>query len=399
MLQALQRQRFVAVSRVSDEGALLRLSGAPLSVVWVNPSRGISMVGLGVCAEGGGEVSLPVELPAGPWFGGWGFDARRPWPDFDHERWVLPEVLAWWNGRQTVLLAFGAEGASTVELERRLDAVEEVEPIVTRAPVRRLGDGRAAYERLVGQALARLGPEVSKLVVARAIELESDAPFPERAVLKALEARNPSCWTFLVRGRDGAAFVGSSPELLCEARGRRYCTDALAGTAPADEGERLLASEKDQREHQAVVDELRARLDGFVTRLEVPPAPALKRLSQVAHLHTPITAQLREGVTALEVARALHPTPAVAGSPPARAQEWLGSHEDFVRGWYTGAVGAVGPDSVTLAVALRSAVLRGARATAFVGAGVVRGSTPESEWLETERKARTMLGALGVEDV
>lgn len=398
MFQPLNPQRFVAVSRVSDEGALLRLSGAPLSVVWVNPSRAIWMVGLGVCAEGGGGVDLPVDPPAGPWFGGWGFDANRPWPGFDHERWVLPEVLAWWNGRQTMLLAFGSKGTSTRELERRLDAVEEEEPIVTRAPVRRLSDGRAAYERLIGQALERLGPELSKLVVARTIELESAAPFPERAVLKALEARNPTCWTFLVRGRDGAAFVGSSPELLCEASGGRLCTEALAGTAPADEGERLLSSEKDRREHQAVVDDLRARLDGFVTRLEVPAAPALKRLSQVAHLHTPINAQLKGGVSALEVARALHPTPAVAGAPPAKAMEWLGAHEGFSRGWYSGAVGAVGPDSVTLAVALRSAVLRGAHATVFVGAGVVRGSTPESEWLETERKARTMLGALGVED-
>jgi isochorismate synthase len=356
------------------------------------------MVGLGVCAEGGGDVSMPVAPPAGPWFGGWGFDARRAWPDFDHERWVLPEVLAWWDRRQTTLLAFGPEGTAAADLERRLDGVHEVEPVVTRAPVRRTGEGREAYERLVEAALGRLGPDVSKLVVARAIGLESDAPFPERAVLKALEARNPTCWTFLVRGRGGAAFVGSSPELLCEASGRRFCTDALAGTAPAGEAERLLGSEKDRREHQAVVDDLRARLDAFVTKLEVPAAPTLKRLSQVAHLHTPIAAHLKDGVNALDVARALHPTPAVAGSPPAKAMEWLGAHEGFARGWYAGAVGAVGPDSVTLAVALRSAVIRGAHATAFVGAGIVRGSTPQAEWLETERKAKTMLGALGVED-
>lgn len=397
MLQPLNRQRFVAVSRVSSEGALLRFGPEPLSLLWVNPSRSVWMVGLGVCAEGGGEVALPIEPPAGPWFGGWGFDAARPWPHFDHERWVLPEVLAWWNGKHTTWLAFGPEGTPAAALERRLDAVVEQDPITTRARTRTVKDGRAGYEALVSAALGRLGPDLSKLVVARQLELESEAPFPERAVLKALEARNPASWTFLVRGRDGSAFIGSSPELLCEARGRSFSTEALAGTAAPDEGERLLSSDKDRREHQAVVDELRARLDAFVTKLDAPAVPGLKRLSSVVHLHTPITAQLREGVSALEVARALHPTPAVAGAPPAKAMEWLASHEGFARGWYCGAVGAVGADSVTLAVALRSALVRDRHATIFVGAGVVRGSTPEAEWLETERKAQTMLTALGVD--
>lgn len=396
MLQTRNSQRFVAVSRVSDEGALLRF-GAELSVVWINPSRSVWIVGLGVCAEGGGEVRLPIAPPAGPWFGGWGFDAERAWPGFDQERWVLPEVLAWWNGRQTSWLAFGPEGTPLDELERKLDAVQEQEPITTRAPVRRVGNGRADYEALVSKAVGALGPELSKLVVARTIEVESDVAIPERVVLKALEARNPQCWTFLIRGRDGSAFVGSSPELLCEANGRSFSTDAVAGTAPADRSEQLLTSEKDRREHQAVVDDLRARLDGFVTKLDVPATPQLKRLASIVHLHTPITATLRDGQSALDVARALHPTAAVAGSPRTKSLEWLRANEGFSRGWYCGAVGAVGAESVTLAVGLRSALLRGNKATVFVGAGVVRGSTPESEWLETERKAETMLAALGVD--
>lgn len=396
MLQTRNSQRFVAVSRVSDEGALLRF-GPDLSVAWINPSRSVWMVGLGVCAEGGGEVRLPVEPPAGPWFGGWGFDAQRPWAGFDQERWILPEVLAWWNGRQTAWLAFGPEGTPLEVLERKLDGVKEQEPITERASVRRVGDGRAEYEALVSKALDALGPELSKLVVARNVELQSEVAIPERVVLKALEARNPQCWTFLIRGRDGSAFLGSSPELLCEAHGRSFCTDAVAGTAPADRSEQLLASEKDLREHQSVVDDLRTRLDGFVTTLELPSPPSLKRLARIVHLHTPIAATLREGQSALDVARALHPTAAVAGAPRTKSLEWLRAHEGFSRGWYCGAVGAVGSDSVTLAVGLRSALVRDTRATLFVGAGVVRGSTPESEWLETERKAETMLAALGVD--
>ncbi|MBX7100935.1 MAG: chorismate-binding protein, partial [Myxococcaceae bacterium] len=54
------------------------------------------------------------------------------------------------------------------------------------------------------------------------------------------------------------------------------------------------------------------------------------------------------------------------------------------------------PGSLELAVALRCAHVRGRRATLFVGAGIVRGSTPDAEWNETCRKARAMLEALGV---
>lgn len=48
-----------------------------------------------------------------------------------------------------------------------------------------------------------------------------------------------------------------------------------------------------------------------------------------------------------------------------------------------------------MVVALRSALVRGARARLFVGAGIVQGSNPEAEWRETEIKSLAMLRALG----
>ncbi len=391
MNQPAPGRRFVGVSRVSAGGALYRLGPEGLSLVWVNPSRSVWMVGLGFAARGEGVVECEVEPPAGPWFGGW------PFAGSSHSRWMLPEVLAWWNGRATTFLAFGPEGTPRSELEARLDRVEEQEPVTTRMPVRRLNDARAPYEQLVDRAVKALGSELSKLVVARTIELEADRDFSERSILKGLEARNQTAWTFLLRQPDGSAFLGASPELLADANGRVFRTDALAGTAAACEGEQLLRSDKDRREHQAVVDDLRARLDPFVTSLELPAQPVLKPVGAIVHLHTPITATLREGVSALEVASALHPTPAVAGAPRSRAIEWLAANEGLERGWYCGAIGARGAGSLTLAVGLRSATIRANRASVYVGAGIVKGSTPEGEWLETERKAKTMFDALGVE--
>lgn len=397
------RSPFVGLARPAGIGALLRLGPQPLSVSWSNPSRGLHATGLGVVGEGGGDVSwldtAPPRPPPGPWFGGWAFDAARPWVGFDAERWILPEVLAWWDGERAWLAAFGPAGTSAQALEARLADVEEVEPLTggVRAQ-RRRGDEQAWANRVEAALRSIRGGVFEKVVLARVIELQAEQPFPERAVLKALEARHPQCWSFLLRGRDGRAFVGASPETLCELRGEQLETDALAGTAAGGKGGELLRSDKDLREHHAVIDGIRETLSPFVRELSPIPAPVVKRLANVDHLYTPIRATLHQGVRHLEVARALHPTPAVAGRPRDRALAWLRENEGFARGWYTGAVGAMGPGGLTLAVALRSALLDGARAEVFVGAGLVEGSTAAGEWLETERKSQAMLPALGVHD-
>lgn len=344
-------------------------------------------------------LNEPAVLPPGPWFGGWAFDAQRGWAGFDAERWVLPEVLAWWDGRAPWVAAFAPGGTSRSQLEARLDAVDEVEPFTEGLSARRSMNGQRAWNAQVEAALGAIGAgRFEKVVLARAIEVTCEREIPERAVLKALEARHQQCWTFLVRGRDGRAFVGASPETLCESAGDVFATDALAGTGVVGAGAALLRSEKDRREHASVVEGIRESLAPFALNVEQPAAPAVKVLSNVEHLHTPMRARLRPGVEAVDVARALHPTPAVAGRPRAVALAWLRENEGLARGWYAGAVGAMGPGGVTLAVALRSALLDGARAQVFVGAGIVEGSTAEGEWQETERKARAVLPALGVHD-
>lgn len=404
MRKDLAREAFVGLARPAGPGALLRLGPEPLSVAWANSSRDVHAAGLGVVGEGGGEVRWlgepPPVAPPGPWFGGWAFDAARAWTGFDAERWVLPEVLGWWDGRRAWVAAFGPTGTSAGTLEARLARVEEVEPFTGTLEASAQSRGREAWDAAITAALEQIGAgALDKVVLARVIDVGAAQPFVERAVLKALEARHPQCWTFLVRGRDGRAFVGASPETLCEVRGGALAADALAGTSAPGQGGALLDSDKDRREHAAVVDGIREALAPWVDALECPDAPVVKTLANVEHLFTPIRAQLRPGVEALEVAKALHPTPAVAGRPRASALAWLAAHEGFARGWYTGAVGVRGPEGLTLCVALRSALLDGAKAQVFVGAGVVAGSTADSEWIETSRKARAVRPALGVHDV
>ena len=162
--------------RPANVGALLRLGPQPLSVYWSNPSRGVFAAGLGVALEHRGQRPLPWgegwgegHMP-GPWFGGWAFDAERPWAGFDAERWVLPEVLAWWDGTQAWLAAFGL-AQSDEQLAARLDAVEEVEPPTTPLNFTTAPGDRAAWGALVERALDTINSGAcSKLVLARVIE-------------------------------------------------------------------------------------------------------------------------------------------------------------------------------------------------------------------------------------
>lgn len=205
----------------------------------------------------------------------------------------------------------------------------------------------------------------------------------------------------------GRTLVGSSPELLVRKRGLRVESHPLAGTAPRSEdpvqdaarATELLLSAKDLDEHAFVTDEIRRILTPHCTTLEVPRKPSLTRTSYAWHLGTPIRGTLRDPATsALELAVALHPTPAVAGYPTQRAVELLEGCEAS-RGFYGGAVGWTGPGGDgEWRVTIRSAVVDAGGRTVFAhaGGGVVADSDPAAEVRETRTKFGPVFGALGI---
>jgi isochorismate synthase EntC len=131
--------------------------------------------------------------------------------------------------------------------------------------------------------------------------------------------------------------------------------------------------------------------------LDLPQEPEVRVLPHLLHLSTPIRGVLATPVPLGELARLLHPTPAVGGEPTDAALAFLERNEPSPRGWFAGPVGRItaGGDG-ELAVALRSALVRGREAHVYAGAGIVAASDAASELRETRAKARTCLAALGV---
>lgn len=346
----------------------------------------------------------PSALP-GPWFGGMRFSAAggdEGWGAFGFGRWTLPEVMVWREGPGLRVAAFVPEGPGAEDVVRsRLARVGGAFPAGCRqarsgSQALRLISSRPDFERRVERAVETINAGgLQKVVLARAVEVEGEHAFDRVEVLARLREQNPRCATFLFRAPDGTAFLGATPETLCRVEGRWLETEALAGTAPSAHAGTLGDSDKDCREHEAVVRFILRALKPLAERIDSDAEPALLTLKNVAHLRTGIRAELREGVGVAELVAALHPTPAVGGTPRERALEFLVEHEALDRGWYAGPVGWVGPGRAHQMVALRSARIKGSHARLFVGAGIVAGSSAGAEWRETEMKSLAMLRALG----
>lgn len=394
-------------------------------VVALAPTEGPAWVGWGearrVQARGPGRLSEAAEAvqasltdltavgagPAPVMLGGFGFEDEPAggWAPLDALTFVLPRLAyvvegprAWLcmftpdaspDGREAAALALGAARA-------RLEAGRvPAGPAVSLGP--EPADARPRWAAGIAAAQAAMAAgRVDKVVLSRRIPLRAAGPVRPAGLWQALLAAPAGATRFMFQ-RAGHTFFGLTPERLVSKAGCEVRTDALAGSAAVGD-ELRLTDAKEREEHDLVVRYIAARLTPRVEALEVPAAPQHRRLSYVTHLWTPIRARVAPGASVLGLAEALHPTPAVGGTPLETAQAILREAEAGPRGWYAGGVGWVdGAGDGALFVALRSALLTPEGGAAFVGAGIVRGSDPEREWAETQLKATAVLRALGLE--
>jgi isochorismate synthase len=200
--------------------------------------------------------------------------------------------------------------------------------------------------------------------------------------------------------------IGASPELLVARHGDEVTCRPFAGSAPRSpdphtdraNGAALAESAKNRVEHSLVVDEMRKALDPLCVDLQIAPTPQLSSTAALWHLSTPISARLRESsTTALDLALALHPTPAVGGVPAEAAAAMIADLEGD-RGFYAGTAGwCDGNGDGRWVVSIRCAVLSADRrdAHAYSGGGIVADSDVSDEIEETTTKFTTILSALG----
>ena len=265
--------------------------------------------------------------------------------------------------------------------------------------------GERSFEERVSSALDRIqAGEFKKLVISRALDFTTSGTPDPLCWLNRLREKYRECYSFSVSNGGGESFVGLTPEILITTNGDQLQTEALAGSAPrgktAGEDARfaseLLSSNKDLHEHALVADSIVRRLIEFGVDAEMDARPGLRVLPNVQHLLTGIRGKITTKSSFWKLLETLHPTPAVGGTPVAGVLSAINELEDHPRGLYAGTLGWVGPTGDGHAVvAIRSALVSSLRVRIFAGAGIVNGSVPESEKLETDLKLQVLLEALG----
>jgi anthranilate synthase component 1 len=120
----------------------------------------------------------------------------------------------------------------------------------------------------------------------------------------------------------------------------------------------------------------------------------VERYSHVMHITTNVSGTLAEGQTAMDALRVSLPVGTVSGAPKIRAMQIIDELEPTKRGLYGGACGYLSfGGEMDLAIAIRTGVIKDGMLHVQAAAGIVADSVPESEWQETENKARAVLRA------
>ena len=237
-----------------------------------------------------------------------------------------------------------------------------------------------------------------KVVLARDLVARSPYGADWRQAIQRLSDRYPDTHTFAIDG-----LVGASPETLVSLHNNTLRTRVLAGSRARGGSERadqqaadeLHRSSKDLDEHRFAVHSVVEALKTLTNHVAADELPFTLKLPNLWHLATDIAATLPQGKTGLDAVAALHPTAAVAGSPTTQALDIINTLEPFDRGRYAGPVGWVDHrGDGEWAIALRCAQWsEDGTITAYAGAGIVPGSDPESELLETGLKFQPIIDA------
>jgi len=259
------------------------------------------------------------------------------------------------------------------------------------------------WQRNVEKALAMIdGGHLQKVVLARKTILRFSSKLdPWTLFFRLRHNAALSTTRFCLQYAENRAFLGATPEKLFERTGLQLSTMALAGTSKCSSDSAkdgvlssvLLASRKKQREVDCVRDFIANTLSSLSQKLEIGTLEILKG-THVQHLHYPIRALLKEGVSDEELLAALHPTPALGGLPRKEALAFIEKHEPFTREPYGTPIGFIGQKKTELAVAIRSASIEDRELHLFAGVGIVPGSDALEEWEELEDKISPFMGLL-----
>lgn len=343
-------------------------------------------------------------------FGGIAFDPEKAidseWRSFGAIRFIAPMFyFEWEDGQPRFTAQVIATGKLAPVLDQLLAEFQQLnwsyENSKSAGSTFRISDETPNHSRwkdIHRQILTEIDQnQYEKVVLAKKLVAQSDGTLSPLEIFQKLFQASGRAFRFYFEFEPEAAFFGASPERLFSIQGHKLTSEALAGTRPqgssATESEQfgaaLRSSEKDQREHGIVFEELHRRFEKLADQIQFDDHPGILNQAFVQHLHQTISGRLRAGAGPIRALEILHPTPALGGHPQKAAMMAIQKHEPFDRGWFGGPVGWIQGNQAEFAVGIRSALcVNKNQINLYAGVGIVAGSEADSEWAEMKQKLR-----------
>ena len=357
-----------------------------------------------------------ISLENKPLFvGGMKFNVEHPdddWKDFSDSIWFIPEQVIvkskknWFFFFNFIYNSSFSEENLIEKFKSKLQNLIKPFKVNTSENVkinRLTGNSpkdRKKWKALVNTCMENIfNHKIDKIVLSRRIELLLSGELNLDYVINHFKEKYPECYLFIFH-KGKSSFFGATPERLA-----RFCDgiiniEALAGSAPRGLSEEedsileknLLDNQKDIFEHDFVVNHIKDSISALVENIIIENEHSIKKLHNIQHISTAISARMNSHHTPLNIIRELFPTPAVCGIPKEVSLNLIKKLENYYRGLYSGIIGWFNfDDQGEFAVAIRSALNSGNKLIAFAGSGIVEKSDPDLEYNETELKFKPIL--------
>ncbi|MBS4222850.1 isochorismate synthase [Lederbergia citrea] len=364
------------------------------------------------------EIENPYEIPGtGPLlFGGFSFDPEskkeKEWQSYGNSLFYLPKYMLTANDEQYYLtINFMDQSASSkgMLLDEAFQFVNQLEnwKVTSSDTPINIKDsdeiGKDEWVHTVKDIVKDLTEtDLQKVVFARKMKLRFADQASSSYVLQQLIDQQPTSFIFAMEAEE-SCFLGASPERLVKKTGDHVLSTCLAGSMGRSKnvdkdnelGNFLLKDKKNLFEHELVVSMIENALKPYCVEMNIPEKPILMKTPDIQHLYTPVSGKTKPESSIFQIVKDLHPTPALGGVPTNAAMKVIREKENMDRGFYAAPLGwADYRGNGEFIVAIRSGILKEKEAVLFAGCGLVPGSVPKDELVETGIKFLPMLRAL-----
>ena len=237
---------------------------------------------------------------------------------------------------------------------------------------------------LIKQRIAQ--GDIYQVNLCRVLTADSDQSLLGLAA--KLQQANPAPFASYLK-LPGMEIASASPELFLEREGEVIKTTPIKGTSKIDN-----FGDKDRAENVMIVDLMRNDFGAICEpgSVDVPRLLASESHPGLFHLVSDVTGRLQKGLNWNQILSSLLPAGSISGAPKSSALKVISEIEKMGRGPYCGVIGWIDNDQALLSVGIRIfwSVADG-KINFGTGAGITWQSDPNSEWEETELKAKRLI--------